>query len=376
VRLEIVRYDESRRDQVLSLQRHLWGGDDALNRRILDWRYGAHPLADRPWLYLLLVDDEPAGMRGFLPSSWEHGAGSETTTLLSACDLVLDPKHQGKGLVRHLMDGALRDLALEGHRFVLSFSANPATSLLQQRQGWKQVVDYEWLGVQSPRIARLRRARGALARRQLGQRIGSRLSGRLAGHALGVLERPGADEVELAPGIRTSDQPRPREMAALMGGGARHDPSRLHAAPGEGELEWRFGNPQRRYRFLFCEAEGRLLGFLALSARGAHDFDVVIVECRAVSAAIEAHLLEALVRAGRVPRLATWSAGLAEATLASLRALGFSAFDQTPAVGRYRPGFLVRPTANHLDPESWRLFGRDLRQAESWDLRPLSSDAY
>ena len=90
-------------------RRPLWsarGRDETLNGRILEWRYSEHPLVNRPFVYLLLVDGETVGMRGFLPSRWRLGTRPETAMLLCGCDLVLDPRHRGKGLVRHLMEGS------------------------------------------------------------------------------------------------------------------------------------------------------------------------------------------------------------------------------------------------------------------------------
>src|SRR4029453_7700976 len=124
---EVVRYEPRLRERVVELQRHLWRGDAALNRRYLAWKYERNPYVSEPLMYLAMAGDRAVGMRGMIGSCWEAGTGSERFVVPCAEDFVIAPEHRSRGLFPRIMRVAVDDLAARGHACAFSLSAGAVT---------------------------------------------------------------------------------------------------------------------------------------------------------------------------------------------------------------------------------------------------------
>ena len=141
-------------------------------------------------------------------------------------------------------------------------------------------------------------------------------------------------------------------------------------------FQWRFQNPQSRYRFLFWQ-EGRLEGYLVLQeyASDEDQRDVLnIVDWEASCVAVKAGLLQAAISAfaGAVP-IVIWSATLHRQEIEVLHKNGFRLLKPPRDALRSPPAILIRPINQaRLDGE-WMLANRPLLDLASWDMRMLYS---
>jgi GNAT superfamily N-acetyltransferase len=265
---EIVSYTSALREELVALQRHLWGSDSTRNSAYFEWKYEKNPYVPEPLIYLACVDGRIVGMRGFFGAHWQGGGAD----ILGLCadDTVIVPEFRGRGVVRAVMAVALRSLAERGHEYVFNLSAGIDTFVASLALGWKSIGPMgpvartrktgsvrQWTaGI----VRRVRVARG-LWRAWKNSSAAPRM--REVVNPFDVLDHGCGDD-----GVQVEHRPRPLEMADLLER-LSHDGRIRHTRDPE-YLAWRFQNPLHEYRFLFIEGRSGLEGYLVLQRRIEH----------------------------------------------------------------------------------------------------------
>jgi GNAT superfamily N-acetyltransferase len=358
---EFTKYRPNRRDEVLALQRHLWGDDLSTNSRYLAWKYENNPYIAEPLIYLALHNDRVVGMRGVFGSNWK--IGSEQLRAAGVGDLVVHPDYTNEGLLRKIMECALEDLACKGYVYLVSLSASPVTYLRSLRMGWELAAPFNTRLRPGLFSAISDRARALLKRIPVFWRYADKtLLPRFY-----VFDR-GAKLRRFDFPIAIEREPRPEEMATLVERVC--EGKRIRHARDVAYFRWRFRNPRSEYRFLFY-LDPELQGYLVLQARpGGHEIN--IMDWEACDAEIGDCLLRAAVRSARGSALKIWSATARQNML--LEKSGFAELNETRGIELYRPGALIKrigkSTKETEDTE------RILLDPGSWDLRMLYSDMY
>ncbi len=369
---EIVRYEPGLRERVVELQRHLWRGDAARNRRYLAWKYERNPYFAEPLMYVAMSGGRAVGMRGMIGSCWEAGPAAERFLVPCAEDFVIAPEERTHGLFARIMRVAMDDLAARGHACAFSLSAGAVTLAGSLAGGWSGVAPMRPAVLEEPGSPVLEKLRerlsrtpglwrlaeaGPLAHGSLGRRSFARL-------ARGARARPSS-------GIVVSEAPPVAGMADLVRR-LGHD-GRLRHVRDEAYLSWRFDNPLQEYRFLSRGEAGRLEGFLVLqrsrldASRGVH-----IVDWESETLDVRARLFRAALAWGRFPRVSVWTTGLPDATRAIVAEAGLVV--QEP-VGLSRPGpwVLVRAIGPGRRTADLSLSDRRLLDPSHWDMRMIYS---
>jgi hypothetical protein len=153
-----------------------------------------------------------------------------------------------------------------------------------------------------------------------------------------------------------------------------HD-GRLRHVRDEGYLAWRYQNPLREYRFLYCD-EARLEGYLVLqTSRRQPGQRFNIVDWEGTSLA-RAKLLRAALTWGRFPEVRAWTAALPDDGAALLRAAGFTPVSTGGGpLARHLPSVLARLVPGRSSGCEPTLGGRRLLDPASWDMRMIYSMA-
>lgn len=334
---EIIKYRPEFRDQVLTLQSHLWGADPEVNAAYLAWKHEDNPYVDSPLIYLALSGTDVVGMRAFFGARWEAGAPGQIFTGVCGGDMVVAPEHRKRGLFRLINAAAMDDLAETDHEYVLNFSAAPITFHASLRTGWQTAGPYRM-------VRRLAREPSAELRMRVRQAAGY---------------------------LSAAETPRPRDMADLIDRLPRD--GRLRHVRDEAYLSWRYRNPRSRYGFLFWD-DGGLEGYMALQLRrgGA----VLIVDWEGTRPRVRGDLLRAAIRRCYRGPLLIWSATLDADATRQLQTTGFRPMDESQGIKNYHPGVLVRATSDDKPAADWAVRGRRLLNLADWDLRMIYSDAF
>lgn len=367
----MVLFEPAWKDQILTLQQHLWHPSRAVNSAYFEWKYLLNPLAREPLVYLAIYQDEVVGMRGFWRTVWEGGSPTTTVEALGAGDLVVAPAHRVRGLFARITTFSERDLRVRGHKWLVNFGAGPFTRKASMVMGWEAIGTYEVMSREPlpGRIAlavrrRLRRLRSVTAGEKTAQ--GSSVP---ADGVFQRLDRAVRRGRKTRSGIEPSREVRAEEMAALVERIGSH--GRLREIRSPKYLEWRYQNPLGHYRFLY-HGSSQMDGFMALHAtrRGPTRW-VNIVDWEAAEDPLRAELLQAAIELCTEASLAVWTTSFSPAVLQMLADNGFQPFDDTRGLEDYRPSMLVKRLGKD-GPEFAP--GRRTADPKSWDLRMLNSD--
>jgi GNAT superfamily N-acetyltransferase len=295
---EIVHYHPDLKAEIIKLQTHLWSSDLTLNASYFEWKYERNPYLRKPSIYLAMHNGNPIGMRGFFGVQWQCGTPVQRFNGLYADDMVVAPEHRRRGLMSKIMTTAFKDLAGSGYEYVFNLSAADVTLLSSFDMGWRSA------GWAHPLRWRSRRAtawRGVL-RLSTPLPFVTRWLARFAStQSRRSLKDADLTRVHRAlrhiPHISVLDFPRCQDMADLIE--RIGNTGRIAHVRDREYLQWRFQNPQSRYRFLFWQ-EDRLEGYLVLQEYASDDDhrDVLnIVDWEASRMAIKTGLLQAAIAA-------------------------------------------------------------------------------
>ncbi len=376
---DIVRYEPRFLDQVLGLQRYLWGPDLDRNARCFAWKFEENPFADEVVIYLVLQDGRVVGMRAMMGAAWQIGKDPTLHRILCSCDLVVEPEHRGRNVVRLLMRFALDDLSKRGLAVLFSFSASPFTFLSSIRSGWKLVTPYRTM------LRQTRRKQVVEFLRYYGRRLP--LARRLSGRLVPVLERSAArafdglaDRIAAArhqAGIKISfAQVPPVEAMTALAARNRPDDGRIRHVKNQAFFDWRFRNPKKTYGFVKAES-GNAWGYLVVQAPAvAGGNEAALVDWEVDDPKLFGAMVAALCRSGVFDSLGVWSAALAPELKTQLPGLGFAEVDDPRGIRKFTPGPLIRFLDDAASTADSSLAPEFILRPESWDLRPIFSDHF
>jgi GNAT superfamily N-acetyltransferase len=375
---EIIRYHPDLKAEIIKLQTHLWSPDLIQNASYFEWKYERNPYIREPLIYLAVHNDKPIGMRGFFGVQWQCGMPVQRFNGLYADDMVIAPEHRRVGLMSKIMTFAFKDLMGRGYEYVFNLSAVDVTLRSSLDMGWRSAGWVQPMRWRSRRTAAWRAVLRLSTPLPFVSRCLSRLASKRPRRSLKNADLTRLHQVlRHTPHISFLDVPRCKDMADLVeriGATGRI----AHARNGE-YFQWRFQNPQSRYRFLFWQEMGRLEGYLVLQEYTSDEDqrDVLnIVDWEASRIGVKAGLLQTTISAfaGAVPIL-IWSATLPRQEIKLLQNSRFHLLKPPREALRSPPAILVRPIDQARLAGEWKLANRPLLDLASWDMRMLYSMA-
>jgi GNAT superfamily N-acetyltransferase len=322
---EIARYRPTHKAQVAALQTLLWSPDPNLNQRYLEWRLEENPYGTEPVIYLAFQGGELVGMRGFYHFRWELGSPPEEYSVLVADDAVIVPQHRNRGLATMIMRAAFEDLARSGHQYVFNLSGGIVTVVGSLAMGWKSAGAMEPISLEGLNPARW--ARHWLRRTPFLRRYAASPFLRSPRERAPFSRLDRMSRLQPGGSILVEREPRLDAMSELVTR-LGHD-GRIRQVRDREFFAWRFRNPLRDYRFLYC-GNTRLEGYLVLMSQ--HPTTpgptrVKIVDLEATSASVRSELLDAAIDLGRFPELFAWAATLPGEARTYLVSRGFKPAD-------------------------------------------------
>jgi hypothetical protein len=380
---KIIKYSPEFKDQVLRLQRQMWGPYDKRNAAYFDWKYEQNPYLESPLIYLALDGDELVGMRGLFGSKWRLGSAEAVIPCNS--DTIIAPDHRKYGVLGKITEFLLEEMAEQGYPCVVNTSAGPATHIHGLMTGWRCIGGFEIYSRTASRPGGLRVIRSYLLKqpklanavrrlvlapvyRQLSD--GAEYSNSLFRVLSGNVGRVG---MERGGTISCEQMARPAEMAELVE--RCSDGQRIRHVRDQHYFAWRFRNPMSNYCFLYL-ADQKLEGFMVLQAGKSQLLtEVHIVDWEATNPGVRQALLDAALKLGKSIELSTWAVSFPEADKALLRAAAFRPHGNSDNVPRTGPGFLVRKIGDTERPADSILNDQAFRDIESWDLRMIDTDS-
>ncbi|MGQ0384099.1 MAG: hypothetical protein ACT4UP_05355 [Gammaproteobacteria bacterium] len=368
--IEFAPWSPGHRDAIAHLQKRLWSGDSALNRRFFEWRYERNPVGGPPLIWLAFAGDRAVAMRGAFASRWQAGHPTAEYTCYLSDDLVVLPEYENRGIFAALNERFHSTLEAQGHKFFLSLSALRVTRMQSLAEGALSLPPMEPVGRLSG-TARLCDAARRLARPlPLGWRLARLVApGERASRAFTRFDQARSPRGPAGFALVGAATPRPREMAELIER-LGHD-GRIRQRRDGAWFAWRYQSPLHEYRFLFAEGARGLAGYLVLErplSELANPRRIHIAEWEADSPALLDALLDAALNRLRAPEVVAWTRTAGTDRQRALQEAGFAPVDPEQTA-RGLPSFLVWPLAGSAGPDVQALGGRSLLDLGDWDVR-------
>lgn len=364
----VVRITPEYAPRIAAFAVELWSGDVAANAAYFEWKHLSNPYVREPLFYIALDGDRIVGMRGFMGARWE--IAGHRVDIPCAGDLLVCAGQRNRGIVKLIMDFAMRDLRDQGYPFVFNLSGGPQTQWSQLALGWKGIGPIEIVeGSSRPILFRLRRfGRRSTLLRTAWIRAWRAAPSQTSADQSGIFRHLDCSASANGGLVRLLPAIAPGRMADCAA--RRPDDGRLRHARDATYLAWRYRNPLVQYRFLDYSGAGKC-GFLVLAAHRYRVSPVSIADWEADSAEIALELLQTALRRGKFWSVQTWAATLRPELRQVLRHLGFVHAEPPVSAAQPRRTIMVGrvPGAN-----DWLLHGLDLLDRSNWDLRMIFSD--
>jgi GNAT superfamily N-acetyltransferase len=363
VTYEFIEYSADCRQQVIDLQRHLWGPDPATNAAYLDWKYQQNPYLPDPIISLALHEGRAVGMRGAWGACWKLGAGQDPVVIPCAGDTVVAPDHRGRGLLRGLNRSLLKALEQKGFPYVINLSASKPVLYGSIKDGWRSVTCYDEVARTRPVLKKswarkLLKTYRQSAPRSVRQALESGLA-RAVGFAL-------------PEGVEITATPRIKEMAQLVQ--RVEPPDAICHVRNQEYFSWRFGCPLSRYRFLYSGSQ-TLDGFMVLQTKPSNPRGTNIVDWEVESASVFEKLIRAAIRAAGIDDPRIWSASMSAPIRSVLDQCGFEVARYRLSEG-YQRSLIMKETGVDGDSKGSRVSPDSFTDGKAWNLRMIFSDDY
>jgi GNAT superfamily N-acetyltransferase len=203
-------------------------------------------------MFVVRQGDDIVGMRGLYGTCWTVGPGATPVVVPQADDLVIDPAHRNRGLFLLLHRAMVAAAAERGFPAIVSLSGVPTTQELSLVCGYRELGDLD--KVRRPITAPLPRVRKASGRAiRFARRRGAPRSGLVMNEICRGLDG-GAN-------MQITSRPDLEGMSTLAESTAR---GTFRAVRSTEFFRWRFGDPDRVYRFVYW-SDSRLRGYLVLA---------------------------------------------------------------------------------------------------------------
>lgn len=204
-------------------------------RAWFDWKYERNPYADHVPIFVADHDGEVVGACAFL--ALDMAVGGRRRQVLQPVDTMVHPDHRKQGLFTRMTERALDRYADGSPAFLFNF---PNEQVLPgyQKLGWRRAGDLS----KGYRIENPRSVLGEDGDRSIGRASRALCAPLIAGHnAVRDATAPSLPARSVSAG-----HPAPAsELAAIY---REAVPDGIHAVRDEAFYEWRFSNPEKRYR--------------------------------------------------------------------------------------------------------------------------------
>lgn len=345
---EIRRFKAGDREEYLDLYETVFG--NCPSESWFDWKFAQNPYIDHVPIILAEYDKQIIGARSFLALSLQ--AEDEQVTAFQACDTMVHPEHQRKGLFTRMTELAISHY--EPRKPALSFNfPNQKTLAGNQKLGWKHVQNV-------PVYYRYQNLKPYLD--TVPDVLGRALSASLQGYQ-SLREYLCAPQNEKITITRYNTVPAP-QLAALA---RRNRPDRFHIRRSKQFYDWRYSRPDRTYLTYVASRDEKPVAATIIGSGGSTEARFMeFLPRTGRKSAITARLIRTALREHANAPLITTLAG--DISPGVLSAFGFHASTSWPLrwlVGT-RP-FVVRPFSTS-DERQWQLEGTNIREADNWLL--------
>ena len=358
---EIAHFRPDHEAQVLEVLKELWAQGDATRAKLFRWKYLENPHADRPLGIVALHNGRVVGFRGYFADRFVLDGHNDNIGVLHPGDTCVDPGHRNKGL------------SVAMGRLAMQYDTSKYRLFMNMSCSKSSLPGYLQLGFQplAKRVRLMQHGQNPL--RWLSHIWQRRPSAQV---------RPLTDsriEFGRFGNILVTDSPLPAEMASIIEAQG-HAKAVLRLHQDQAFFAWRYRNPVQKYVFYFLLDGDVVCGYVAVGI-SANNLGGEILDYGGRDDQALREILSYIDRNRHFMALSVFSYGIDDRLRKVLTDLRFSAvhslqtFLKKGSTEKLAFPILIRPTAKSFTEKEFMIDGIDLRNIDSWQLKPICSDA-
>jgi len=349
---EIKLYHPDLMSQVVSLLSHLWGKDHDNNLSYFRWKYHENPYTENPLGIVAFHNGNVVGFRGYFATKWQIHGEDPKIFVLCPGDTVVDPDHRRKRLSVIMGDRAMDEYESKYKAF-FNFSSTKNSVPGYLRMGFTPLVNKSYMN-RNNILGLMKFILAVNNREELHQ-------GKITFGDFG--------------NIIVSDNPKPKEMAAVVYGQKSHS-RRIALFQDEKFFTWRFSNNRRKYAFYYYRRNNVVDGYVVINVSANNKRGFISDYSVADPVAIE-KIMEFILKKKHFDIISIYSYSLNDDLLKILRKRHFKTKSLTRTIEKRKDGewpLFIRPVKRNYAETDCFINGLDIRKIESWAIKEICSD--
>ena len=177
-------------------------------------------------------------------------------------------------------------------------------------------------------------------------------------------------------GIIVTDSPRPEEMCAVIGSQNR-DGSRIILFQDEDFFRWRYNNKRNKYIFYYHRKDNAITGYVVIGVTPNNLRGYILDYSENDGKALDS-IFRYVIKMRHFDIFSIFNFGVNDVLLKILKGLRFKTNSIVRKIERLINGewpLLIRPAKKGFVENDWFVENLDIRNVESWEIKPICSDA-
>lgn len=345
--------------EVVELLQDLFGGNPAQNVSYFQWKHHDNPHANDGLGVVATHNGVVVGFRGYFATCWYVGSKDNRMIVLLPGDTVVHPEHRRKNLSVAMGKFAMERYG-DKYRVFLNMSAGESSVPGYLRMGFAPLGNKAYYSRRSWVGDAKFIYRKALKKQKPAGDIPLNES-RISFGSFGD--------------ILVSKDSRPEDMARLSSIQTEL-PTKISLLQDEDFFRWRFQNPKRKYAFYFYRRADVVMGYLVMLVSEDTEQGSIVDYGQDGDGPI-GRILDHIFEKGEYDKVNILSVGVDDRLWRTLKSRKFTKWGLQRRVQKLTGGewpVLVRPVKREYGVDDWFLEGLDIRELESWRLKPICGD--
>lgn len=350
---EIKLYHSDLMPQVVNLLQHLWGNVEDGNLSYFKWKYVDNPYTERPPGIVAIHKGQVIGFRGYFATKWQIHKNNYSIIVLCPGDTCVHPNHRRKGLSVTMGKMAMEEYALK-YKVFFNFSSTKNSVPGYLKIGFVPFVKKTYL----TRCSLLGLVKFSLTAKKIANLHEGNFS-------FGEFDD-----------IIVTDSPRPEEMSAVITN-QNSDGSRITLFQDEDFFRWRYNNKRNKYIFYYHRKDNAITGYVVIGVTPNNRRGYILDYAENDGKALDS-IFRYVIKMRHFDIFSIYNFGLNDKLLRILNGLRFNTNGLTQRIERFFDGewpLLIRPVAKRFVDNDWFIEDLDIRKVESWEIKPICSDA-
>jgi GNAT superfamily N-acetyltransferase len=375
VEYEIKPYSHENFAQVVDLLQILWGDNYDANVSYFNWKYNDNPYTEHPLGIVALYNGKVVGFRGYFATKWQGGRKNSKIIVLTPGDTCVHRNHRRQGLSTAMAHRAMEEYQSK-YKVFLNLTSNSKSTPGYLKLGFVSLTP-------KTRVIIFKNKKSLI---YISEFLPNKLKNYLKSFGLlkSFLEKRSRleshDEKDM-PGefdeILVVERPRPERMYNVFSK-QKNEKNKIKLMQDMDFFRWRFNNKRNRYLFYFRMKDSLISGYVVVKLSKYNSRVGNIVDYAENDAGSIAKILKYVLEFKHFDILSMYSYGMSDDFLQILKSRPHTkniVFQKKGIGEKDQLHLLVRPIRKKLFDSDWLIDGRDIKNFENWEIKPICSDA-